>query len=321
MSGLMNRGHQLLAAVGLFLAGNASAIEIMVPAYFYPAFNGSAWDTLTTQAALGTPITAIMNPGSGPGTSTNSDYTAAINRFRAAGGKVLGYVPTGYAGASVNAGSTCRPATGTTYSISDVVSCAGRYQSLYQVDGIFLDEMTNTTGATELTYYRSIYNSLHAINLNWRVVGNPGTSLPPAYFDAVAGVTADTVVSFEGTGASYANANPAPGAVGGPASRFAHLVYDVSSASLALQYLQAAPGKNVGSIYITNDNFCQAAATCTSSNSDFNPWDTLPPYFATFAENVRQINANNVPLPPSFLLLGLGLAAFGSRRLTKRKKT
>jgi hypothetical protein len=296
-----------VAAIALFSfvsQVNAATLELFVPAYFYPSANSPYWNSLITQAQLGTPITAIVNPGSGPGTAFNAEYNSRINQFRAAGGKVLGYVPTGYGGAQVSMGSTCQPSAGASYSISDVVSCAGRYESYYRVDGIFLDEFTNTSGAAELNFYRSIYSGTKAINPSWTITGNPGTSVVPAYFDAQQGFTADRIVSFEQVGANYVNYAPAPGAIGGPESRFAHIVYDVSSALAATNFVNLAASRNVGAIYITNDNFCQGQ-NCALAPKDFNPFDTLPAYFDELALQVRQIN-NPVPLPSSLVLMCLG---------------
>jgi hypothetical protein len=303
------RIRQLMCAATLALAsGQVAALEIIVPAYFYPSFSGSYWDTLTAQAQLGTPITAIMNPGSGPGIAVNADYTAAVDAFRAAGGKVLGYVPTGYAGASVNASATCQPASGASYVVSDVVSCAQRYQTFYHVDGIFLDEFTNSVGSSELGFYRDAYAGVKAIDPLWQVVGNPGTDVPPEYLSAT-GRTADTIVSYEQANVNY----PPSAGSAGPASAYAHLIYNVTDMGLAAQMIALAPSRNVGYIYVTSDNFCAGAAVCTPANSDGNPWDTLPLYFASIAEQVRNINAavNGVPAPvgAGLMLLGLGLLA------------
>jgi hypothetical protein len=47
--------------------------KALVPAYIYPSWSGSDWDKLI---AAGDRVWAIMNPNSGPGTSSNSDYVA-----------------------------------------------------------------------------------------------------------------------------------------------------------------------------------------------------------------------------------------------------
>src|SRR5947208_3242245 len=108
----------LLAAA---LAAPAAPLGVMVPAYFYP---GSLWSSMNF-AATRVPLVAIMNPNSGPDTTQNPDYVAAVNSLRSAGGKVIGYVSTSYTSRSNNAVQT------------DI----DRYFSFYAMDGIFLDEM------------------------------------------------------------------------------------------------------------------------------------------------------------------------------------
>ena len=49
-----------------------------------------------TAAADEVDITAIMNPCNGPGNSLDANYVAAVNAFRAAGGRVIGYVYSSY---------------------------------------------------------------------------------------------------------------------------------------------------------------------------------------------------------------------------------
>src|SRR5262245_57834817 len=111
----------------------AAKLEIVVPAYFYP---GGDWSKLNS-AVSKVPITAIMNPFNGPGNSLDANYVSAINSLRAAGGHVIGYVYSSYAG---------RPE-------SQVNSDIDRYDSWYNVDGIFVDEMANTGPAERLDYY------------------------------------------------------------------------------------------------------------------------------------------------------------------------
>ncbi len=279
----------------------ASPLEILLPAYFYPSFSGSAWSQITTSAAAGAPITAIMNPGSGPGTSSNSDYVTAVNAFRAAGGKVLGYVPTGYQGATPNAGSTCQPATGTSYTVNDVTACAQRYQDWYNVDGIFLDEFTNTNDVGALTFYESLYAGVKGINSSWKIVGNPGTPTQQAYLSNGANRSADTLVVFENS-AGYDTYAPSTWNANFPATSFAHLAYNVNSEATMLQYLALAQQRNAGYVFITDD-------------SGANPWDTLPAYWNSEVKAVIAANAASaLPLPSSAALLLLALAGLSFRR-------
>lgn len=155
-------------------------VKALVPAYFYPTWwEGSPWDDLN-QAASRIPIEAIMNPASGPGLAQNPDYLQAVAGLRASGGKVIGYVSTGY-------GS--RP-------MADVIADIRAYLSWYDVDGIFLDEMGNQAGPLDyesLYCYIKIYQFI--VGRELRVVGNVGMPFAPAqaYLRA-----ADTLVIFEG---------------------------------------------------------------------------------------------------------------------------
>ena len=265
-----------------------AAINLMVPAYFYPS-SGSAWNALIAAAQAGTPITAIMNPGSGAGLAPNSDYVTAVNALRAAGGKVLGYVPTGYGGAAVNATSTCQPASGATYTATDVLNCAARYKLWYAVDGVFLDEFSNTSTSAApatLAFYQQIYAGIKGSNgfaPDWIVVGNPGSETVPDYFEDSGGPTADTLVVFENS-SGYASYTPAAWQLSYPASAFAHLVYGESSSANATQNVALAASRNARYLFVTNDVLP-------------NPWDTLPPYFNALTQAVREHNvANSIPL-------------------------
>ena len=107
-------------------APHASAEALLVPSYIYPSGTGATqWGALAT-AATSVPTTVILNPNSGPGTTQDANYVAAVAKVHAAGGKVIGYVSSSYANRSLSA----------------VVQDINTYQALYQVDGFFIDEMT-----------------------------------------------------------------------------------------------------------------------------------------------------------------------------------
>lgn len=272
MNAFRRLGLYLLCLMASF---NVSA-NILVPAYFYPSFDPaqSNWDEMTA-AASKTNITAIMNPASGSGSAVNSDYTAAVNTFRAAGGKVIGYVATNY-GARAQA---------------DVINEINNYQNFYNIDGIFLDEMSNL--ASNLGYYQNIYTDIKNLNTNYSVFGNAGTNTLEGYL-----TTADVLVTFENQ-TGYESYVPDAWTQNYAAERFAHLLYNVGSESTMLSYLALAEQRNAGYVYVTNDNN-------SNPNSINNPWDTLPSYWDA------EVNAVATPLPASGLLLisGLGLLGF-----------
>jgi Spherulation-specific family 4 len=266
----------------------AAAVELLVPAYFYPSFDPalSQWDEMTAAVVAGTKITAIVNPNNGPGSAINSDYTRAINDFRAAGGKVLGYVYTCYGN------NTCNPALPALRTTADVLADAQKYQTWYSVDGIFLDEMSNQAAA--LPFYTTIAQGLRAAQPSGQIFGNPGTSTPASYL-----TVADTIVTFErGTG-SYAGASSEPWMTTAAPNRQAHLHYGVSSEAAMRDLLQQAVARNAGYVYISNDVLP-------------NPWDQLPSYWLAEVAAV-----SSVPEVSSAALMGLGgwmLAAALRRR-------
>ena len=266
---------KLMLCCFILLGMNQSAqANILVPAYFYPSSitSLSYWDELTG-AASHTQITAIINPNSGSGIAANSDYTTAINNFRAAGGKAIAYVHTNY-------GMRDK---------AEVLAEVNLYKSFYGIDGIFLDEMSNKNN--DLNYYQSLYGSIKLINPNYSVFANPGTNTAESFLSA-----ADVLVTYENDPASsnYVSYVPEVWTQNYAANRFAHLFYNVPNLEDMLSLAMLADGKNVGYTYFTDDVLP-------------NPWDTLPTYWD--AEVSR--NPSNVPLPSSALLMLSALAIFG----------
>ena len=263
----MTLTHISIALIILGTAGlsqNSSAqpiLEALVPAYFNPVSNPEAWNSLTN-AAPKIPLSAIMNPDSGPGNAQDVNYLTVTTSLRNAGGHILGYVATSYG---------TRP-------ITDVINDVNRYIAWYPIDGIFLDEMTNDADSSHYTYYQSIYNQIKAINYNYRVIGNPGTNTQEAYLTTP---TADALVVFENTARSYNKFQPAAWTLNYDRRYFAHLVYNLNNNEQIKTYLNQAVNNNAGLVYLTND---------TTSN----PWDTLTSYWDTEVNCIANINAGLV---------------------------
>ena len=259
-------------------------MSALVPAYFYP---GTEWTALDSAAAT-INVTAIMNPNSGPGTSADPNYAAAVANLRAAGGTSIGYVATGYG----------------TRSLAAVTAEIDSYRTWYGgangIHGIFMDEMANTGSAASLSYYRQIYNYVKAINPAWSVVGNPGTTTVESYLNGLSGRTADTLVVFEGSHASYASYTPSAWNANYGPINFANLIYDAPTATTMTSDIDLAAARFAGSTYVTNDVLP-------------NPWDTLPPYFA---QEVGKISQTSVPEPTGLLLI----AAAGTLSWSGRRK-
>jgi len=234
----------IAAAVLCATSLGAQATELLVPAYFYPSSVDPAanfWPELTAALASG-PITAIANLSAESTTVVNPEYAAAIDAFRAAGGRVIGYVDTGYG------------AIGRATLEADIA----RYD-LYGVNGIFLDDMA--TGSDLLdSYYKPLYQSIKADHPGYLVIGNPGTGTLEGYLQA-----ADVLVTKETSSANYASATPQSWQALHDASHFANLIYGTATAASMLDQIALARARNAGYVYVTNDVLP-------------NPWDTLPPY-------------------------------------------
>ena len=244
----------------MFASGACAApMGIIVPAYFYP---GSLWTSLN-RASGRVSLVAIMNPNSGPDTTQNPDYVAAVNSLRASGGKVIGYVSTSYTTRSTNAAKT------------DI----DRYFSFYAVDGIFLDELTNDSNTNHLNYYAVLYQYIQTRGTNLLVVGNPGFNTQEGYLTRPC---ADLLVTFE-SNAGYTNYVVDGWTTNHLARQFCHLPYAVASATTMTNYVNLAASRNVGWIYVTDD-------------SGANPWDTLPAYWTNEVNYIQSLNAA-VPRP------------------------
>lgn len=287
-----------LCAAALFAALPAAvpAAQLLVPAYFYPSYDPaiSLWDDMTAALGHGAAITAIANPANGPGAAPNSDYMAAIDAFRAAGGRVVGYVYTCYGT------NQCASGLPPTRSVGDVEADIQRWADWYRVDGIFLDEMSNR--ASDLPFYATIANDLRTAHPGWKIFGNPGTATIADY-QAVA----DTLVTFEGAGSSYSGAPSQPWMESSDPSHQAALFYDVADSATMQSLLQQATQRHAGYVYLTDDRY-------TPGNpAEPNPWDSLPAYWSA---EVAAVAA--VPEPHPVWLGAVGAALL--LRLARRRR-
>ncbi|CAJ0950178.1 unnamed protein product, partial [Mesorhabditis belari] len=232
----------------LAVLGSVKAVGVVVPAYFYPSGTGlSNWNTLAANANK-IELTAILNPNSGPGTSADPIYKTAIAKVRAAGGKVIGYVPTGY---GKNA-------------IAAVKAQVNKYFSFYTLDGIFFDEMANGNSAAHVNYYKTLHQFVKAKSAKYEVINNPGLNLPEIY---VSTPVADRFAVYENPQANYPAYRVTAWMGKYSTNRFIHIVYNATAAQLNHD-VNVAIAKHAGSVYITN-------------LKTPNPYAQLPSYWAS----------------------------------------
>lgn len=144
---------------------------VVIPLYVYP---GKVWQEVirTKIAHPYVPFVIIANVDNGPGKSADARYASFIEKAQMAGIDVLGYVYTRYGKRSATA----------------VDADIARWETLYQTDGVFLDQMASHAPS----YYRAATAYAHAKSL-WFVMGNPGV-------DAAARSGPDVINFYERAG-------------------------------------------------------------------------------------------------------------------------
>lgn len=243
---LEDKGSNRLSEITM----TANNMNVLVPAYFDPVDNSEFWHRLSAQAKkMPGRICIIANPSNGPGLEMNQSYVDAINNFRANGGLVLGYVPTGYGNRA----------------ISDVESFIDCWYQWYKVDGIFLDEQAGLYQPGFEEYYSKIYTYIKKRNKNL-VVGNPGGETRTTYIPLT-----DVIFRYENTGSEFSSAENGYWVNHYTRSNFGALLYGTD---IWKEYIDIAAALNYGWIYITDDILK-------------NPWDSLPDYFEEMCDYLK----------------------------------
>jgi hypothetical protein len=230
------------------------ALRVLVPAYFYPVPN-SPWNRLMAAASAHPGrVVAIGNPASGPGSSLDPTYYGTFLNFRAAGGRLIGYVHTSYG---------ARP-------IAQVKADVDAWYAMYPVQGIFVDEMDNVPGAHE-SYYRDLFTHVRSIQGDALVVGNPGTSTAPSYL-VWQGKPVVSSLCIEESSSNFLAWSSDPWVKGVARRHIYALPYGVGAAAWQA-VVDHAYAQNCGFVYVTDDVLP-------------NPWDTLPAYFESMVAHI-----------------------------------
>jgi len=216
---------------GQTLVAATPELQLLVPAYFYPAGPGlQAWQRLM-EAASKMKMVAIVNPSSGPGDQRNADYSSILPAARDNGMRVFGYVSTGY-------GKRRLP---------EVKLEIARWVEFYpQISGFFFDQQL--IEARDVTFAAEIRDYARQKIKNALVINNPGAMCDESYF--ARGVSDVTCIfaSFEGFNqlsppAQFRQYNP---------SRFAALPYQIIDAKAMREVVSDAIIKRVGYLNISD---------------------------------------------------------------------
>jgi hypothetical protein len=233
-------------------APSAANQRLLIPAYFYPG--GSEWEQMCNALdSNGVAAVVVMDPADGPGNAVDPNYRSALDYCHSKQQTVIGYVYTEYR----------------TRSLSAVKADIERFFRLYpEIDGIFIDQISNDTARAVKTYYRKLYDHVKATSPTALVVGNPGAAATTAW-QVEEPIVADVLVVFEGTAADYRKWRPPDWVSSRPAETFGHLVYKSRSRATTTAICAASQGKHAGWIYVTRGVM-------------ENPWD-VPPEPAMYA--------------------------------------
>jgi hypothetical protein len=249
MKGIMMKFNDfkcfIYVCVVLF-SSSSFAQQLAIPSYFYPDSANCEdrstcyWKQLDERAgAVGI---VIINPNSGVGSSLDSNYLEQTKTSQEKGIKVLGYVYTQYTNRDINV----------------IKNEIDKYFQWYSVDGIFLDEGSNT--CNDIDFYSELneYIKAKSSNNGSTVILNPGTKTEECYLSV-----ADILLTFEGSYEKYKNNwLPLTWESDFPENRFWHLVYNTNKPEM-LNTLALSKQRNVEYIYVTDDILD-------------NPWDTIP---------------------------------------------
>jgi hypothetical protein len=249
---------------------------IIVPAYFYPNdWNnpgqhnvGPYWSRLIEAARiLGDRLIVIANPGSGPGTGIDAKYTEAIDKVRAEGGKVIGYVHTCYGLTSTS--EACVPTVAPPNSppntppppprsLADIHADIDKWYNWYDVDGIFLDEVSTDTD--KISWYQALHSYIRGKSSTALICNNFGQQPAIGYLsiDAIACVYESYTANFD-NGVNFSYLTPAQ------KQKSLVLLHTMTQGNWNTRF-QTLSNEGIKWFYITNDQMN-------------NPWDVLPPFF------------------------------------------
>lgn len=167
---------------------DSRAKHVLLPLYIYPS--AGAWNDVYSNitANPGKNFTIVVNPASGPGSSTYpvSDYVAGIAKLNSySNTQVLGYVDTGYPQISTSTVNS---------QVAQYKKWASYSKADIHIDGIFFDDMDGTYTPQQYAYYQNI-SITTKITMGpgfQHVLFNPGAGVDSRYF-----ALADEIIVFE----------------------------------------------------------------------------------------------------------------------------
>ena len=232
----------------------AQPTGLLIPLFIYPT-TVSTWSKIAALPAAypNVPVIAIVNVNSGPGTSQDPNYVAAINSLKTAGVVTVGYVYTNYGAVS----------------LQTVKNSIDSWKNFYGVTGIFLDAMAYTPGSE--TYYQSLESYAKGTDGMNLVIGNPGTETIASY---IGNGGVDNIGFYENSGTPTIAYLSSTFHTTYPKTQWSFICYGV--ASLNNTFITQA-SHYVSYLYVASGTFP-------------NPWNTIPSYLNQMAADLATVN-------------------------------
>ncbi len=266
---------------------NQTPLHILVPAYANPCCDGGPemWRALVETARnpqRNFELLAILNPASGPGTVRDMNYLSEDSKsgvlidFRAAGGKLFGYVSTAYDernDAEIKA------------DIDGYLKDESRYHGF--VDGIFFDQLSNDLA--NIPRHQKWITYINSVNADIQTMANPGVAgtLNPSaqteFNEAQYANVFDGLMSFEHSGDSYLNRFTTTAILNETSTRISHVLH--SQPEWDKRWIDYARQRGADYLYVTDD-------LLRDPQKD-NPYDALPSYWSQMVADI--IAANHAP--------------------------
>lgn len=236
-------------------AASAEPVELLVPLYVYP-IQTNVWAEVA-KANAQVPVTAVINPNSGPGGGPpNSDYKRGLEILRSAGVTIVGYVDTDYGRRS----------------IEEIQEDIDIYAQYFNLHGIFFDQ--TSARIEHLKLYEKLYRFVRSRPQLERVILNPGSPLEQSFFLQPTG---DVAIIFENTSQQWQNYPHDAAFHTFSAEHFAVLLYAVPDSASMRAHIDLAVSRNIGYIFLTDDVLP-------------NPWDSLPHYWEEEVAYLAEMN-------------------------------
>ena len=171
------------------------SLEVLLPLYLYPGPGASAWSAITStiESHPSTQFQVVINPNSGPGTSsypTDANIIAGISKMNSYPNvHTVGYVLTGH-------GS--RPIDAVNADVDVYAKWSTFNGSNIALGGIYFDEVSSDS--KDFGFYQAVASHARSAmpSSGTRVVFNPGYRAPTQLFSYC-----DTMVEFEDSLANY----------------------------------------------------------------------------------------------------------------------